>query len=74
MRLPVDAHSPIPVRQHLSEPLERAIQGGGGPRDPARPSIRERVGCFGSNPNPAARHRGSHAERIPAAPPWPRGA
>jgi hypothetical protein len=44
MRLRVDAHSPIPVRQPLSEPLERAIQGGGVPRDPARPSIREMAG------------------------------
>ena len=44
MRLRVDAHSPIPVRQPLSEPLERAIQGGGVPRDPARPSIRELAG------------------------------
>lgn len=55
MRLRVDAHGPIPVRQQLSEPFEHAIQGGGIPRDQARPSIRELVGCLSSNPNPAAR-------------------
>jgi DNA-binding transcriptional regulator YhcF (GntR family) len=55
MRLRVDAHNPIPVRQPLSEPFEHAIQGGGVSRDQARPSIREVVGCLGSNPNAVER-------------------
>jgi DNA-binding transcriptional regulator YhcF (GntR family) len=44
MRLPVDAHSPIPVRSQLTDQLKHVIQGGGVPRDPARPSIREMAG------------------------------
>ena len=55
MHLRMDAHGPIPVRQPLSEPFEHAIQGGGVPRDQARPSMRELVGFLGSNSNTAAR-------------------
>jgi len=55
MRLRVDAHSPVPIRQRLSEPLEHVIEGGGVRRDQARPSMRELVGFLGSNANTAAR-------------------
>jgi len=55
MRLQVDAHSPVPFRQQLPEPLEHVIEGGGAPRDQARPSMRELVGFLGSNSNTAAR-------------------
>ena len=75
MRLQVDAHSPVPFRQQLPEPLEHVIEGGGVPRDQARPSIRELVGLpRQQSESGGARHRGSQAERIPAAPPLPRGA
>ena len=55
MRLPVDAHGRILVRSQLTDQLKHVIEGGGVPRDPAWPSIREMAGGLGSNPNPAAR-------------------
>jgi hypothetical protein len=55
MRLSVGAHGPIPVCSQLTDQLKHVIEGGGFPRSPARPSIREMVGGLGSNPNPAAR-------------------
>jgi hypothetical protein len=39
MHLPVDAHGPIPVRSQVTDQLKHVIEGGGVPRDQARPSI-----------------------------------
>jgi len=36
MRLPVDAHGPIPVCSQLTDQLKHVIEGGGLPRSPAR--------------------------------------
>ncbi len=70
MRLHVDEHSPIPMRRQLTEQLKHVIEGGGVPRDPALPSIRELAGFLGINPNTVARAiEESQAERMPAAPP-----
>ena len=35
MRLPVDAHGPIPVRSQLTDQLKHVIEGGGVPREPS---------------------------------------
>jgi DNA-binding transcriptional regulator YhcF (GntR family) len=55
MHLHVDAHSPILIPRPLTEPLTHVIEGGGVPRDPVRPGIRELAGFLGSDPNTAAR-------------------
>ena len=55
MPLRVDAHSPIPIRQQLTEPLEHVIEGGSVPRNQARPSIGELAGFLGSTPSTVAR-------------------
>jgi DNA-binding transcriptional MocR family regulator len=39
----------------LTEQLKHVIEGGGVPRDQARPSIRELAGCLGINPNTVTR-------------------
>jgi hypothetical protein len=75
MRLPVDAHGPIPARSQLTDQLKHVIEGGGVPRDQAGlGSWRWPVASRQQSESGGARHRGSQAERIPAAPPLPRGA
>jgi DNA-binding transcriptional regulator YhcF (GntR family) len=54
MRLPVDAHGPIPVRSPLADQL-RQVSKAAASRGPSAASIREMAGGLGSNPNPAAR-------------------
>ena len=55
MRLRVDAHSPTPIRRQLSEPLTHVSEGGGVPRGPALPYIREFAGFVRTNPSTVAR-------------------
>src|SRR5436853_6425807 len=55
MNLPVDAHSPIPVRRQLTEQLKHVSDRGGVPREQALPSIRELAGFLGINTNTVAR-------------------
>ena len=55
MRLPVDAHGPILVRWQLTDEVRHVSEGGGVPRDQARPSMRELVGFLGNHANTAAR-------------------
>ena len=45
----MDAHSPTPIRRQLTEPLTHVIEGGGVPRDPALPCIREFAGFVGTS-------------------------
>lgn len=76
MRLRVDAHGPIPIRRQLTDPLTHVIDDGGGPRDPARPYIREFTGFVGTNPSTVGRvtedlERSGHR---PAPPPGNRRA
>jgi hypothetical protein len=51
MRLGVDAHSLSPIRRQLTEPLTPVFAGGGVPRDPARPGIREFTGFADADPS-----------------------
>jgi len=55
MNLQVDAHSPIPIRRQLTEPLTHRIEGDGLPRGQVLPSTRELAGFLGINPNTVAR-------------------
>jgi hypothetical protein len=55
MHLRVDAHSPSPIRRQLTEPLTPVIDGGGVPRDPARPGIREFTGFADTNASTVGR-------------------
>jgi DNA-binding transcriptional regulator YhcF (GntR family) len=55
MTLRMDAHSPIPIRRQLTEPLTHVIEGGGVPRDLALPCIPEFAGFADTNPSTVAR-------------------
>jgi hypothetical protein len=55
MNLRMDAHSPIPIRRQLTEPLTHVIEGGGVPRDLALPCIPEFAGFADTNPSTVAR-------------------
>ena len=55
MRLRVDAHSPIPIRRPLTQPFTHVMEGGGVPRDPDLPWVRECGGFVGTDPRTVAR-------------------
>ena len=55
MPLRVDAHSPLPIRRSVTEPLQPVSEGGGVPRIQARPRIPGLAGFFGITPNTVAR-------------------
>ena len=54
MRLPVDAHGPIPARSQLTDQLKHVIEGGGVLRDQAGLASGRWPVASGSTPNPAA--------------------
>jgi hypothetical protein len=51
----VDTHCPIPIRWQLTAPRNHGTEGGGAPRNPALPSIRELAGLLGTAPNTRVR-------------------
>ena len=55
MHLQMNAHTPFPIRRPLTEQLGRVIEGGGVPRDQARPSIPELASFLGVDPNRVVR-------------------
>jgi hypothetical protein len=50
-----DAHRPFPIRRSVTEPLQPVSEGGGVPRNQARPSLPELAGFPGITPNTVAR-------------------
>ena len=75
MDLHADAHSPTPIRRLMAKAPTNVIKRGGLPREQALPSIRS-AGRFSGRRSQCgdARHRGSQAKRVPAAPPPSGGA